>query len=180
MREPGFHFTTNPWIMIWSVFSLAFHLYFPDQSSLEDSSIYCWLVGLCTCVYAASFVRSRVCLPFCQHCLCVLPFASDSEDDGQLLCICENEKGTCVNGTCRGDLCFYTWVRGIEERGCFSAANYREQCLTSFESFFVHCCRENLCNALTTPPPNISQYPKPLLYNILTSHPWFSKNHCGT
>lgn len=84
---------------------------------------------------------------------------ADSEDDGKLLCTCENEKGTCVNGTCRGDICFYSWVRRHEERGCFSQVNYREQCLTSFEGFFVHCCRENQCNALASPPPYIDGVP---------------------
>ncbi|KAE8293455.1 Serine/threonine-protein kinase receptor R3 [Larimichthys crocea] len=85
--------------------------------------------------------------------------ASDSEDDGKLLCACKNEKGTCVNGTCNGDICFYSWVQEREERGCFSANHYREQCLTSFPRFFVSCCKENLCNAFTTPPPNINGEP---------------------
>ncbi|XP_076027344.1 serine/threonine-protein kinase receptor R3 [Genypterus blacodes] len=76
-------------------------------------------------------------------------------DDGKLLCTCQNLKGTCQNGTCRGDVCFYTWVHGHEERGCFPMVNYREQCLTSFPRFYVHCCRENHCNAFTTPPPDI-------------------------
>lgn len=84
---------------------------------------------------------------------------ADSEDDGKLLCACENAKGTCVNGTCRGDICFYTWWYSNEERGCFSAVNYREQCFTSFDRFFVHCCKDNLCNTDTTPPPNINGVP---------------------
>ncbi|XP_018521666.1 serine/threonine-protein kinase receptor R3 [Lates calcarifer] len=84
---------------------------------------------------------------------------ADTEDDGKLLCTCENLKGTCVNGTCRGDICFFTWVRSVEEKGCFSAANYREQCYTSFKGFFVHCCKENHCNALITPPPDINGDP---------------------
>uniref|UniRef100_A0A3Q3WJ29 receptor protein serine/threonine kinase n=1 Tax=Mola mola TaxID=94237 RepID=A0A3Q3WJ29_MOLML len=91
-------------------------------------------------------------------------------DDEKLLCTCENNKGTCENGTCRGDICFYTWVQGFEERGCFSNTNYREQCFTSFSRFFVYCCRQNQCNAFATPPPQISQYPKPLFYYILLSH----------
>lgn len=111
--------------------------------------------------------------------LCVFPSALDSEHDRKLLCACENNKGTCLNETCRGDICFYTWVHGNEDRGCFSAVNYLEQCFTSFERFFVHCCKENLCNAFTTPPPDIGQYPKPRLYNIWTSHPWNLKNQCG-
>ncbi|XP_034552127.1 serine/threonine-protein kinase receptor R3 [Notolabrus celidotus] len=81
---------------------------------------------------------------------------TDSIDDEKLLCTCENEKGTCVNGTCRDDICFYSWVQGYEERGCFPNANYREQCFTSFDRFFIHCCRVNLCNVDTTPPPNIN------------------------
>lgn len=80
---------------------------------------------------------------------------ADSEDDGKLLCACENKKGTCVNETCRGDRCFYTWVKGKEEKGCFPEANYREQCYTSFERFYVHCCKKDLCNAYATPPPGI-------------------------
>nr|XP_049610017.1 serine/threonine-protein kinase receptor R3 [Syngnathus scovelli]XP_049610018.1 serine/threonine-protein kinase receptor R3 [Syngnathus scovelli] len=81
---------------------------------------------------------------------------TDSEDDGKLLCMCENTKGTCVNDTCKGDVCFYTWVQGHEEKGCFSNHDYREQCFTSFERFHVYCCRESLCNAAATPPPNIN------------------------
>lgn len=107
-----------------------------------------------------------LCRPVNTLCVYFL-VASDSEDDGKLLCACKNEKGTCVNGTCNGDICFYSWVQEREERGCFSANHYREQCLTSFPRFFVSCCKENLCNAFTTPPPNISQYLIPLLYNIL-------------
>ncbi|XP_061630578.1 serine/threonine-protein kinase receptor R3 isoform X3 [Phyllopteryx taeniolatus] len=81
---------------------------------------------------------------------------TDSKDDGKLLCTCENDKGTCVNDTCRGDICFYTWVYGHEEKGCFFNHNYREQCFTSFELFHVYCCKENQCNAIATPPPNIN------------------------
>ncbi|KAK9515359.1 hypothetical protein VZT92_026011 [Zoarces viviparus] len=88
-------------------------------------------------------------------CLWISAVHADSEDDRKLNCTCENEKGTCRNGTCGGDICFYMWVRGKEEKGCFSLANRFEQCFTSFEGFFVHCCRENLCNAFTTTPPNI-------------------------
>ncbi|XP_073326816.1 serine/threonine-protein kinase receptor R3 [Pagrus major] len=77
-------------------------------------------------------------------------------DDGKIQCTCENAKSTCENGTCTGDYCFYTWVQSYEERGCFMANNYRENCYTSFPRFFVHCCRENYCNEFTTPPPNIN------------------------
>ncbi|XP_026187230.1 serine/threonine-protein kinase receptor R3 [Mastacembelus armatus] len=84
---------------------------------------------------------------------------ADTEEDEKLLCTCENDKGTCVNGTCRGDICFYTWVHGNEERGCFSRVNYREQCFTSFKRFFVYCCTEHQCNTYTTPPPNINGDP---------------------
>ncbi|CAL9703037.1 unnamed protein product [Knipowitschia caucasica] len=76
-------------------------------------------------------------------------------DDEKLLCTCENTKGTCANGTCRGDYCFYNWVHGQEERGCFSAHNYREQCYTRFERFYVSCCKVNMCNTDITPPPSI-------------------------
>ncbi|XP_059189724.1 serine/threonine-protein kinase receptor R3 [Centropristis striata] len=86
---------------------------------------------------------------------------ADSNDDEKLLCTCENAKGTCVNGTCRGDICFYTWVHGYEERGCFSRANYREQCFTSFDRFHVSCCFKSLCNANATPPPDIDPTEKP-------------------
>ncbi|XP_053706530.1 serine/threonine-protein kinase receptor R3 [Synchiropus splendidus] len=82
--------------------------------------------------------------------------APSPEDQGELLCTCQNEKGTCVNGTCRGHYCFYTWVRGREERGCFLLDHYREQCYTSFERFFVSCCKQELCNTHITPPPNIN------------------------
>lgn len=82
-------------------------------------------------------------------------------DAEELLCTCENNKGTCDNGTCRGDYCFYTWVHGEEERGCFARANYREQCLSSLSRFYVRCCKENKCNAWSTPPPNIDGKPTP-------------------
>ncbi|KAM9785528.1 serine/threonine-protein kinase receptor R3 [Neosynchiropus ocellatus] len=82
--------------------------------------------------------------------------APSPEDDGKLLCTCQNEKGTCVNGTCRGHYCFYSWVGGREERGCFLLDHYREQCYTSFERFFVSCCKQELCNTDITPPPNIN------------------------
>ncbi|XP_034732911.1 serine/threonine-protein kinase receptor R3 isoform X2 [Etheostoma cragini] len=80
---------------------------------------------------------------------------ADSKDNARLLCTCENEKGTCMNGTCRGYICFYSWVDGTEERGCFYKVNSMEQCSSKVETLFMQCCRENLCNAFTTPPPNI-------------------------
>ncbi|XP_033943269.1 serine/threonine-protein kinase receptor R3 [Pseudochaenichthys georgianus] len=81
--------------------------------------------------------------------------AIHADDDGKRLCTCENDKGTCVNGTCRGDYCFYTWVHKNEEWGCFPKEYYREQCFTSFERYYISCCRENYCNANSTPPPTI-------------------------
>lgn len=112
-----------------------------------------------------------MCLPASTCPLTILPCPPDSKDD-ELRCVCENDKGTCVNGTCLGYKCFYSWVNGNEERGCFSEKNFREQCSASFDGFFVHCCKETLCNALTTPPPNISQYPYTFIYNIVMStHP---------
>ncbi|XP_029974806.1 serine/threonine-protein kinase receptor R3 [Salarias fasciatus] len=80
-------------------------------------------------------------------------------DDRMLLCTCENDKGTCQNGTCEGDYCFYSWVRGVEERGCFFKNNYREQCFSAVERLYVHCCKEHKCNAFSTPPPNIDRKP---------------------
>lgn len=80
---------------------------------------------------------------------------ADSDDDSKLLCTCENQKNTCVNGTCRGDVCFYSWLRGDEERGCFSNRIYREQCGSSLNNFFIYCCRKDKCNAFTTPPPHV-------------------------
>lgn len=124
------------------------------------------------CMYAGSFVPAgaHMSIHLFVNTVSVLSCASDSKDDEKLLCTCENDKGTCVNGTCQGDICFYTWVHGHEERGCFFKVNYREQCFTSFARFYVYCCTQNQCNTFATPPPNISQYPKPLLYNILMSH----------
>uniref|UniRef100_A0A1A8P2R9 receptor protein serine/threonine kinase n=3 Tax=Nothobranchius TaxID=28779 RepID=A0A1A8P2R9_9TELE len=79
----------------------------------------------------------------------------DHDKEEKLLCTCENNKGTCVNGTCRGDYCFYSWTQGREERGCFSKEYYNEQCKASISSLLiVRCCTENECNALFTPPPN--------------------------
>lgn len=91
--------------------------------------------------------------------LWIAAFDAGATEDEKLVCLCQNEKGTCVNGTCRGDYCFYTWVHGREEQGCFSAHHYREQCLTSFERVFVSCCKVNMCNTDITPPPNIDAVP---------------------
>ncbi|XP_029478531.1 serine/threonine-protein kinase receptor R3 isoform X3 [Oncorhynchus nerka] len=71
-----------------------------------------------------------------------------------LLCTCENKKGTCRNGTCRGAYCFYTKVHGREEKGCFHKDHYKEQCYTSFQGLYVHCCTKNLCNVNSTAPPD--------------------------
>ncbi|XP_028309295.1 serine/threonine-protein kinase receptor R3 [Gouania willdenowi] len=84
---------------------------------------------------------------------------ADTTGEQKLLCTCENAKGTCVNGTCRGDYCFYSWVHGVEERGCFTRDHYKEQCFSSFELFFVQCCKEHMCNAFSTPPPDIDGKP---------------------
>lgn len=89
--------------------------------------------------------------------LCISAIDADSTEE--VLCTCENKKGTCVNETCRGDFCFYTWVHGNEEWGCFSAHNYKEQCFTSFERFFISCCKTSGCNAQITPPPYIDGVP---------------------
>ncbi|XP_013874378.1 serine/threonine-protein kinase receptor R3 [Austrofundulus limnaeus] len=82
----------------------------------------------------------------------------DEPEDEKLLCTCKNNKGICSNGTCRGDYCFYTWVQGSEEWGCFPKEIYREQC-SSMKGIFAHCCKETKCNAFVTPPPNINGEP---------------------
>lgn len=92
----------------------------------------------------------------------------DTTDDGNLLCACKNDKGTCKNEMCRGDYCFYTWIKDEEELGCFSE-NTKVQCY-SFPGYFAKCCKENYCNSNITVPPNISQYLKPFLFNTGTSH----------
>ncbi|KAF0036287.1 hypothetical protein F2P81_011599 [Scophthalmus maximus] len=79
-----------------------------------------------------------------------------TENDEKLLCTCENEKGTCVNGTCRGDICFYYLGKDYDEKGCFFQKNYLEQCSGSSANFYVFCCKKNLCNAFATPPPQIT------------------------
>lgn len=80
---------------------------------------------------------------------------AESKEDGKLFCTCDTTKSSCLNGTCRGDICFYSWVHGVEEKGCFPANVYREQCLTKMERFFMYCCKVNECNTFITPPPNI-------------------------
>lgn len=108
--------------------------------------------------------------------LCPFPYTSDSKDEGKLVCACENEKGTCVNGTCRGDICFYTWLRGYDERGCFSQKNYMEQCFTILEGFYVKCCHNDLCNYDLTLPPDISQCPFTSFHDMLHAVLW--RYHC--
>lgn len=94
----------------------------------------------------------------------------DTTDDGDLLCACKNDKGTCKNEMCRGNYCFYNWVKdGYEELGCFSE-NTKVQCYSSLPNYFTQCCREDYCNSKITVPPNISQYLKPFLFNTGTSH----------
>lgn len=158
--------------MIWNVFDLAFLSHSPNQLPLVGFLMCHWLVRLCSYLCTCTVCMQVVLCLFGAHMsihlsvntVFVLSCASDSKDDEKLLCICENDKGTCVNGTCQGDICFYTWVHGREEKGCFAKVNYREQCFTSFDRFYVECCTQNQCNAFSTAPPNISQYPKPLLY----------------
>nr|XP_020473363.1 activin receptor type-1-like [Monopterus albus] len=81
---------------------------------------------------------------------------ADTDEEGKLLCTCENAKGTCINGTCRGDICFYSWENGNEERGCFPRSLYLEQCYASVTGLFIRCCKENQCNTDTTVPPDIT------------------------
>ncbi|XP_071022027.1 activin receptor type-1-like isoform X2 [Oncorhynchus clarkii lewisi] len=81
--------------------------------------------------------------------------SSEGPDDStNLLCTCENNKGTCRNGTCRGAYCFYTKVHGREERGCFHKDHYKEQCSTNFLGLYVLCCSNNLCNVNSSAPPD--------------------------
>lgn len=88
--------------------------------------------------------------------LWIAAFDKGAAENEKLLCFCENIKGTCVNETCRGDFCFYSWVDGREERGCNSAHYYREQCLgRNIGRLFMSCCKVNMCNRHITPPPNI-------------------------
>lgn len=85
---------------------------------------------------------------------------SDSKDDERLICTCENEKGTCVNQTCSGYVCFYSWLSNYEERGCFSKRIYMEQCSSAGPQFYIKCCQNDSCNALITVPPGKGQYPE--------------------
>lgn len=91
--------------------------------------------------------------------LWIAVFDADATEDEKLHCSCENKKGTCVNGTCRGDHCFYSWVDDGEVReewGCFLERNFKEQCWTrSLPRFFISCCKADMCNSNITPPPNI-------------------------
>lgn len=121
--------------------------------SSQLSSIWC-LLTYWSCI---KWPIKRLYFFYYVYLLCASDI-NDDADDRKLLCTCENTKGTCQNGTCIGDYCFYTWVHGEEERGCFSKRHYKEQCSGSFKGFFVRCCKENECNALMTPPPNISEY----------------------
>lgn len=146
-------------LILFFMFGLAFPFLFTENSSLNLLFTYTTMLSCAHAfVHLVLFLWAKVCLPVCQHCLCVFPIASDSEDDGKLVCTCENEKGTCVNGTCRGDVCFYTRVPEYEERGCFLEKNRRENCMTSFKGFHIYCCSENYCNAYATPPPGFGQY----------------------
>lgn len=151
--------------------ALPLFLNFPDQSCLVDFLFFNWVLTLwtymCVGMHAASFVSKCACLSANAVC-CVFPCPSVTENDEKLLCTCENEKGTCVNGTCRGDICFYYLGKDYDEKGCFFQKNYLEQCSGSSANFYVFCCKKNLCNAFATPPPQISKYPEQLIYYIWT------------
>ncbi|CAG6021432.1 serine/threonine-protein kinase receptor R3 [Menidia menidia] len=102
--------------------------------------------------------------------LCISTIHADDQGaksvDENLLCVCKSHKDICENGTCRGEVCFYSLVEGTEEMGCFSN-HINEQCSGSFHNLFVSCCRQNNCNALITPPPNITtppELPRPELW----------------
>ncbi|KAG7471873.1 hypothetical protein MATL_G00102690 [Megalops atlanticus] len=72
---------------------------------------------------------------------------------GRLLCVCEN-RHTCVNGTCEGDACYLTQVKGFEEKGCFMR-DHMEQCHTSgIPGVYTECCFTHRCNEFSTPPPD--------------------------
>ncbi|XP_029012928.1 serine/threonine-protein kinase receptor R3 [Betta splendens] len=87
-------------------------------------------------------------------CVWIATIHADTEDVRNILCACENKKGTCTNGTCTGLRCFFTWWDATEERGCFSE-NIMEHCNTAFQGIYIHCCSSNLCNAGTTAPPGV-------------------------
>ncbi|CAG07421.1 unnamed protein product [Tetraodon nigroviridis] len=91
----------------------------------------------------------------------------DSKIDERLLCTCENDKGTCLNQTCRGYVCFHSWFRDFEERGCLSSRIYKEQCNGAGPKFYIKCCSNDHCNALTTIPPDKGQYPKLRYFALL-------------
>ncbi|KAJ8397055.1 hypothetical protein AAFF_G00011090 [Aldrovandia affinis] len=79
---------------------------------------------------------------------------------GKVLCVCEN-RHICENGTCWGDVCFFTQVRGFQERGCFMN-DHREQCHTSgIPGVFTKCCfKSHRCNGNITAPADPVVEPK--------------------
>ncbi|XP_041860286.1 serine/threonine-protein kinase receptor R3 [Melanotaenia boesemani] len=91
-----------------------------------------------------------------------------------LLCICENDKDTCDNGTCKGDYCFYSRLFDYEEKGCFFEQNKKEQCSSSMNNLFVLCCTSNKCNAFITPPPNINGEPSTTSPELPRPELWIS------
>lgn len=132
--------------MIWATFGVSICQVKRDQKTVMGRS------DLLTALLAGVFLLAST-----IH-------AENHEDGGEpqmtlLLCHCENTKGTCNNGTCRGDYCFYTWVHNREEWGCFPRNHYREQCSGLFPGFFVQCCDKTMCNKIITPPPNINGEP---------------------
>ncbi|XP_062314514.1 serine/threonine-protein kinase receptor R3 [Osmerus eperlanus] len=82
-----------------------------------------------------------------------------AKDNPKLVCTCHNKKGTCLNGMCSGDYCFYTRLYGQEEKGCFMK-DHREQCFTSFDGLYVDCCTTNFCNQNSTAPHEPGPEPK--------------------
>ncbi|XP_072553148.1 serine/threonine-protein kinase receptor R3 isoform X3 [Salminus brasiliensis] len=71
--------------------------------------------------------------------------------DDKLWCVCENTH-TCEDGTCNGDMCFFTLVHGQKVKGCFDKEQ-REQCyVPRITGLYAECCNSNYCNFNLTAP----------------------------
>lgn len=69
--------------------------------------------------------------------------------EGFVQCACENNRN-CVNNTCYGNYCIYTWVDEVESRGCLPTL---EQChVPDRPGLYCNCCFTNFCNQNSSVP----------------------------
>ncbi|XP_042569210.1 activin receptor type-1-like [Cyprinus carpio] len=79
-----------------------------------------------------------------DHVLADSPSENNKGEEEILQCSCENTDD-CLNNTCQGRICLYSYNHGRVVRGCFHSS---EQCyVPSVPEVYTKCCFTHLCNA---------------------------------